>query len=117
MANTPRELVLEIQERRKKLVAEVPGLVTRVIALQGKFYSGCGFHWSMMKSAGGLMNRVFNYDEAYDFENLLIDEVIFEGLVESVEKAEGDVVRRVPSDPPPAEKTLVSNVVPKAAQG
>ncbi len=82
------ELRLQTQEGRKKIAEALPGLMTRVLALQGKSYPGSGYHWSMLRTAGGLMFRVLNYDAAYRDTDLMVDEVILEELVESLEAAE-----------------------------
>ncbi len=85
------EVRLRTQDGRKKLAEALPGVMTRVLAIQGKSYPGSGFHWEMMKSAGGLMFRVLNYDKAYGPEDLMIDEVVYEDLIESLEAAEAHV--------------------------
>lgn len=92
-ANEQLQQQRQANEGRSKLKETVPGLVQRVIALQGKTYPGSGFHWSLMKTAGSLMRSVFNHDERYALETMMIDEVLYEDLLDSVETAEAAIVQ------------------------
>jgi hypothetical protein len=79
---------IDTKEGRRRLAAALPELMGRVLALRDKSYPGSGYHWELMKTAGGLIFRVMDYDKRYADEQLLVDEVIFEDLTERVAKAE-----------------------------
>lgn len=70
-----------VQQRRKALSAQLPALAARVFALPMN-------RTSMMKQLGGVMRNLNDYDTPYDHTNLVLDEVLFEDLVETVEAAE-----------------------------
>ena len=79
---------IETKEKRKKMGAKLPNLAMRIFALSGKRYPGFGSHWSLVKSIGGLLKNINDYDSKFDWEDLLVNEVIFEDLIERVEEAE-----------------------------
>lgn len=70
-----------VKQRRKELAAQLPALAARVFALPMN-------RASMMKQLGGVMRNLNDYDAPYDHTNLMVDVVIFEDLVETVEAAE-----------------------------
>ncbi len=78
----------QIQDERRALQARLPHLAQRVFALGGKSYWGGGFHWSLVKSIGGLLHNVNDFDSPYDGEKLSVHEVVYEGVLESVRLAE-----------------------------
>lgn len=71
-----------VKQRRKELAAQLPALAVRVFALLPMNRT------SMMKQLGAVMRNLNDYDAPYDHTNLVLDEVIFEDLVETVTAAE-----------------------------
>lgn len=80
--------MVETQEKRKALANKLPALAIRIFALQGKHYPGCGFYWGLVKSIGALLRNINDYDSKFDHNDLMINEVIYEDLVERVKTAE-----------------------------
>ena len=82
-----KALEAKTQEGRQKLQEAVPDLAIRVFAL--KQNSGCGSHYDgLMKTLGGLLYRLNNFDEPYKWLDLLVDRICYEGLIDDVTKAE-----------------------------
>jgi hypothetical protein len=81
-------LKVKTQEGREKLREAVPALAIRVFALRQKNYPGCGFHYGLVKTVGGLLYRLNNFDESYKWLDLLVDKILYEELVDDVTKAE-----------------------------
>jgi len=81
-------LQVETQAKRKELGAQLPALAMRVFALQGKHYQGSGYHWTLVKAIGALLWNVNDYDSKFTWDDLLVNEVIYEDLVEQVGEAE-----------------------------
>ena len=94
MIRQQHERKLLTQERRNKLRDVLPSLAIRVFALRGTSYKGSGFHYAMEKTVGGLLYRTNNFDEAYSWDNAVIDEVVYEELVEQVTKIEAELASR-----------------------
>jgi hypothetical protein len=93
-ANTLRDahaLRVEVQAKRKELGAKLPALAMRIFALQNKPYQGYGFHWGLVKTIGTLLRNVNDYDSKFTLEDMMINEVLYECLVEQVEAAESSV--------------------------
>jgi hypothetical protein len=82
------------QEKRSELRSKLPALALRVIALDGKHYNGCGFHYSLLKTIGGLLYRLNNFDARYTWHELMIDEVIYEDLYEQIGSIESRVAEQ-----------------------
>jgi hypothetical protein len=76
-------------QRRRDLCSKLPAAAMRVFALDGKHYNGCGFHYSLVKTIGGLMYRLNNFDAKYTNDDLLVDEVIYEDLIEQLDDIDG----------------------------
>lgn len=87
----------EIRTRRQELASLLPGLALRVFALADKRYEGSGYHWSLVRSIGGLLRNVNDYDSKFVYEDLIINEVTYEDLVERVDAAEASVVNQIRS--------------------
>jgi hypothetical protein len=85
---------VEVHELREKLSVKLPDLAIRIFALRGKHYSGCGFHYSLVASIGGLLDRMNRPDRNYGLEDVLTDEVIFDGLIERVAEIEAELASR-----------------------
>ena len=82
---------VSVNDRRKILQDKLPDLAVRIFALRNKTYPGLSYHWSLMKALGGLLARVYNYEgkkSTYTHYELLVEEVIFEDLLEEVSEAE-----------------------------
>lgn len=79
---------MESQNKRRELAKKLPAAAIRVFALEGKHYNGCGFRWALVKTIGGLMFRINNFDAKYTSDDLLIDEVIYEDLIEQLDAIE-----------------------------
>ena len=79
--------ILDRDQFRKAL----PHLATRIFALQGETYDGSGFHWSMVKQIGGLLERANNLDVTYTPAQLVLDTELFCDLVDRCVRAEHKV--------------------------
>lgn len=91
----------ELYEKRRALGIKLPSLATRIFALSGKVYQGYGFHWSLLKDIGKLLYRINDYDsKSPTWDILMVDEIIYESLLEQVEKAEKEVKQRTPPAKP-----------------
>jgi len=77
-----------MNEARKALHTNAVNLMRRVVALHGTYYTGCGFHWALERAAGGLLNKVCDYDRSFDDLTLLHLEAAYESLLEQVVAAE-----------------------------
>jgi len=75
-------------EWRKDEAEAIPELAARVFVLRKRFYMGCGFHWSMEKSLGGVMMQLNDFDRGFEVSNMIVLLVSLEGLYKDVEKAE-----------------------------
>lgn len=74
--------------KRRELGDLLPALAMRIFALKGKPYQGYGYHWTLVKSIGALLRSVNDYDSKFEVPDLLVNEVIYEDLVERVDAAE-----------------------------
>ena len=74
--------------QRAQFQETLPELAIRIFALRGQLYDGSGFHWSMVRQIGGLLERVNNLNAEYAETQLTLDTVLFCELVNRVENAE-----------------------------
>lgn len=84
-----------IEEERKRRYALASNLFDRVRCLKGRFYTGCGFHYSLEATAS---RSLANYGpEAFyrehDHAVRLVWEVIQDDLLRSVQRAELSAIR------------------------
>ena len=61
--------------------------------MRGKTYKGCGFHYGQEKSLGVLLRDLNNFDQKLEGDQLLVLEVIYEDLVETVTGIETELAR------------------------
>lgn len=73
---------------RKEINKTLPELASRVFALRQGGYSGSGFHYNMEKTLGRVIAMVNNYDDPLELHTPITDKVIYEGLIEDIQKAE-----------------------------
>lgn len=81
-------------EWRKSVAAGLPDLAARVFALRQGGYSGCGFHWDMERTLGKVIAIVNDYNNKLTLTDTAIDQVIYDGLLEQVAKAEWSKAHR-----------------------
>lgn len=83
--------------REAALARLLADLAPRVEKLGQKFYPGCGFHYSKVQELGKLIGALalpvefsMNHQSRWDdySTKMILDKVIFESLVEDIEKAE-----------------------------
>jgi hypothetical protein len=63
-------------EKRRELAAKLPDLAKRIFRLDPSY--------SMLKSIGHLLNSVNDYDSRYELHTELINEIVYETLLEDV---------------------------------
>lgn len=78
---------------RQKAKRRLPEISQRVFDLRGVGYTGCGFHWSLEKTLGYVINRLNDYDEGWHKELIerISIQVIFSGLFKDVAKIEKEI--------------------------
>ena len=77
------------EKNERDLIAEkLPELASRVFALRTQHYKGCGFHWSLVRSIGGLLELANSRESEITLTDSIALEVGYESLVESVTAAE-----------------------------
>lgn len=79
------ELNNRVKEGRKTLKTGLPSVLARILAVRGHNTE------SMLKTAGYLMNRVYDYDRRHSYTDLLVDEVCYEELLDTLQAIEGRV--------------------------
>jgi len=84
-------------EWRKKVNPELPKLAARVFALRDKTYPGCGFHWSLERLLGTVISNINDYDKRLEPGDDVEESVLYEELVERIEKAEAAVKANEPA--------------------
>jgi hypothetical protein len=80
-----------IREQRRELRKKLPAAAKRVFALEGVTYEGCGFYYGLVKDIGGLLFRVNDFDRPYPADRLVLDEVIYEDLIERLDRIEASL--------------------------
>lgn len=80
-------------EWQRNLQSQLPDFAIRVFALRGKAYMGSGWHYSLEHSLGKVISIANDFGISTDrgFECEIINEVIVESFIESLEKAEASV--------------------------
>ena len=73
---------------RQEIRSGLPALASRIFALDGKSYPGCGFHWTKHKSIGFLLNKINDFDQRMSDDTLVVCELVYQELLEDVKKAE-----------------------------
>jgi len=80
---------------RKEIGKTLPELASRVFALRGKDYMGCGFHWSLEKDLGWVISTMNNFDKSYrDFATRISVKVVYEHFIERLEEIEDEISQR-----------------------
>lgn len=85
------EQQIQDRELRTQMRHDVAKLGMRVLALHGTHYNGCGYGYELEKDLGCLLSRLNDFGLTFEAETLPLLEVIYEGLLESVEKAEASL--------------------------
>jgi hypothetical protein len=82
---------------RSRTERGLPELAARVFALRSKFYMGCGFHWTLEKTLGYVINKITNHDVSLgdDIMSRISMEVIVEGLYKDVAKIERELTKEI----------------------
>ena len=86
--NSERRLK-EWLDGREVIKESLPDLSLRVFALRNKFYTGCGFHYTLESSLGWLMTTLNSFDNEYRkvWEQIIWD-VKYRSFMENLESAE-----------------------------
>jgi hypothetical protein len=71
---------------RKKVNEEIPALASRVFALRGKIYNGCGFHYYLEHRLGLIMADINSTIGRLTFELVIKDQVSYEAFVTDLEQ-------------------------------
>ena len=83
-------------EWRKRVNKNLPELASRVFALRGTGYCGCGFHYDLEKQLGNVIKGVNLYNDPIAFEHMtmMLLEIITTDLYKQVAKIEKEVKNR-----------------------
>jgi hypothetical protein len=73
---------------RRQIKETIPGLEARVFALRYGGWAGCGFHYDMVEKLERVIKIANDSEGEIPLYKLSTDKVIYESLVESVQKAE-----------------------------
>lgn len=73
---------------RKRVNKRLPELASRVFALRGTGYTGCGSHWSLEKRLGRVIIEINDYDtrDYYHGQNAFTNQINLEVAVEMLYK-------------------------------
>lgn len=78
---------------RKEVNKKLPDLSQRVFALRKGGYTGCGFHYDLEATLGKVIHMVNSSNEfPKELPDILLQEVIYEGLLDSIKKAESTFI-------------------------
>jgi hypothetical protein len=79
----------------RKVQGNLPNWATRTFHLRGKVYDGCGFHWALERSLGGVI-RIANGFENWpkDMTEVCVNQIIVEEFGRSLQLAERTMRRR-----------------------
>jgi hypothetical protein len=73
---------------RRRINKHVPRLATRVFALRGKSYMGCGYHYAMESRLGKMIARMNDHENVITVLDTILDKLLVEELVRSIVRAE-----------------------------
>lgn len=84
----------EHHEWRKKVNAEIPKLAAKIFSFRGKHYVGAGFHYSIEKTLGSLIQGINNFEEALTIDVTILLEILYDELKEKIAIIEVELCRK-----------------------
>jgi hypothetical protein len=86
----------KFSEYRKNALLGIPEIASRVFALRGKCYMGCGFHYGLEKLLGSVIKELNTYEKHFENNRDMVAwhilvEVLVEELYERTAEAENSL--------------------------